>query len=183
MTDEFRARMLKKTNPNVKVTADMALGAAKRLQLTWEQDTPKPTAKPEVKQKAQAKAQAALQIEPTYAQKTVSDKRKMLRETGLEINPTETAHTGEEDEQQEQIIEATPSDWMEAEVVMGVADVPNTNLEEIEKASSGIMFVDKQTLESLKAENINAKVAVLTPAHAGTPKDKVIRIPAKLKSG
>ena len=172
--------MSKKTDPNIKVVTDMALGAAKRQQLVWEQDTPKPSTQPKAKAKAQATSQTQLAIVKKL--KPGANKQQMLRATGVEINPAATTHTIEEIEQQEEAQEATPDDWMEAEVVVGVADVPNTTLDDIENASSGIMFVDKPTLAILKAEGLDAKIAVLTPAHAGTPKDKVLRIPAKLKS-
>ena len=72
---------------------------------------------------------------------------------------------------------------MAAEVVAGVADVANTTLDDIETAPSGIMFVDRSTMEFLKTAGITAKIAVLTPAHAGTPNEKVTRVPARMKSG
>ena len=119
-TDDFRVRLARKDNPDVKVVADMALGAAKRQQLEWHHDTSKPPTQPTAKPAAKTKAQATTQFkQPGRAQKTEADKQKMLKATGVAVNPATTTQKAEDTEQQDQenIEEATPEDWMDAEVV------------------------------------------------------------------
>ena len=99
--DDFRARMSKKINPDVKVVADMALGAAKRQQLEWPHETPKTPSQPAVKPAATAKVQATPQpTQPAQAQKTDTNKQKMLKASGVAVNPAATIQKAEDTEQQ-----------------------------------------------------------------------------------